>query len=75
MHPTESFELVTWLKANYVTQKTCDTLHREMIRRMADFKLMTPKDIDCLNLPLGEQLRLRESIEQLRSQDKSKISQ
>ena len=63
-------EVETWLKANYVSRETCDLLYREMIRKMSDFEGMTKEDILRLDLPLGEQIRLRMSLEKLREQGK-----
>ena len=60
-----STDVEEWLKVNYVSQDTCSTLQREMIRKKADLKLMTKDDIQGLGLPLGEQLRLRECVEKL----------
>ena len=58
-------EIESWLKANYVSQETCQRLAKELIRKMSDVKAMTEQDIVDLNLPLGERIRLRESIDKL----------
>ena len=54
-----------WLQDQYVSQETRQKLHREMIRKKSDLKLMMEKDITGLNLPLGEAIRLREAIDRL----------
>ena len=67
-----STDVEEWLKVNYVSQDTCCTLQRELIRKKADLKLMTKDDIQGLDLPLGEQgeqLRLRECVEKLHRGD------
>ena len=55
----------SWLRANQVSQETCDRLHREMIRTMSDLRQMKEQDIVHLGLPVGEHIRLRSALEKL----------
>ena len=53
-----------------MSAETCSTLHRKMIRKMSDFKVMTKEDIQTLGLPVGEQIRLRVSIRTVLEKDR-----
>ena len=67
---TDNADVHAWLRHNSVSEETCNKLHKEMIRKMSDFEGMTKEDIQALGLPIGEQIRLRMSIERVKEKGK-----
>ena len=61
-----------WLRHSSVSKDTRHKLHVERIRKMSDFEGMTREDIQALGLPIGEQIRLRMSIERAKGKGKKK---